>query len=289
MSVREHRELARTVTHLIGSSPELERRWIVTLDNPDTNATTVKQAVGATFNAPHPEVPFATLYEVTVNEQYEGNRYWHEVIAKYKIPSSEEKDLDLLPWQRSDVWKFATQGASVPALTYWDGDEQKPLTNSAGDYFEGLTTDEAQQKITILSNRQTFPSALAAAVVNCVNNAPYLGFPVDCVKVQGINGEQQVEVVNGAEVRYWKITSELLLRQSGWNLLLPDIGFNYLEDGERKRAYVEGEAGERLPSSSPVPLDGAGAIQTPGQLPAILTRRVHRRCNMQFFFGTPPS
>jgi hypothetical protein len=118
------------------------------------------------------------------------------------------------------------------------------LTNSAGDYFEGLTVDEAQQKVTIQSNRRDFPSALAAAVTNCVNNATYLGFAQDGVKVQGISGEQATEQVNGVDVKYWKITSELLCRQSGWSLLLPDVGFNYIDGGVKKRADVEGPDGE---------------------------------------------
>ena len=289
MSVNTWRELPRIATHLIGASPEFERRFVVTLNNPDTPATLMVAAVGAQHGAPHPEVSAATCYELEVNESYEGNRYWSEVVARYRIPDPEEQDADLLPWLRPDIWKFTTQGVAVPALFYLDGSTQKPMTNSAGDYIEGVTVDEAQQKITIQANRQQFPSALAAAVTNCVNESAYLGFAQDCVKVQGISGEQAVEQVSGVEVRYWKITSELLCRQTGWNLLIPDVGFNYIDGGVRKRAFVEGPDGEDLPSSNPVPLDGSGAIRAAGSLPAILTRRVYRRINMSTYFGTPPT
>jgi hypothetical protein len=289
MSVRAWRELARTATHLIGASPEFERRFIATLENPDTTATAVVQAIGCTHDTSHPEFAAAKCYEITVNEAYEGNRYWHELIAKYKIPEAEEKDSSLLPWLRPDVWKFQTQGVAVPALFYYDGQTQKPLTNSAGDYFEGLTADEAQQKVTIQSNRERFPSDLAAAVTNCVNDGAYLGFSQDCVKVQGISGEQAVEQVNGVEVRFWKITSELLCRQTGWNLLLPDVGFNYIESGTRKRAVVTGPDGEMVASANPVALNGSGGQQGGGSLPAILTRRVYRQITMSQWFGTPPN
>jgi hypothetical protein len=170
MSVHSWRELPRTVTHLIGASPDFERRFIATLNNPDTNAGTVIATIGCTHGSSHPEYPFARCYEVEVNEAFEDNRYWHEAIARYKVPAAQELNIDLLPWLRPDVWKFQTQGVSVPALYYYDGTTQEPLTNSAGDYFEGLTVDEAQQKVTIQSNRQNFPSALAAAVTNCVND-----------------------------------------------------------------------------------------------------------------------
>jgi hypothetical protein len=289
MSVHSFRELARTGTHLIGSSPEFERRFIVTLNDPQTPPGQLVSATGTFHTSSHPDYAWARCYDVAYNEQYEGNRYWVEVVAKYRIPDSEEKDADLLPWLRPDIWKFQTQGVAVPALYYYDGGTQKPLTNSAGDYFEGLTVDEAQQKITITSNRQNFPSALAAAVTNCVNDAAYLGFPEDAVKVQGISGEQVVEQVNDQEVRYWKITSELLGRQTGWSLLLPDVGFNFVDGGVKKRAFVEGPDGEDIPSANPIALDGNGGRQVGADLPAILTRRVYNRITMSTYFGTPPS
>lgn len=288
MSVHSWRELARTATQRIGESPEFERRFIATLNDPDTSASDVVNAVGATFGSAHPEVSYAKCYDLAVNEQYEGNRYWHEVVAKYKIPEPDERDRNVLPWLRPDVWKFQTQGVAVPALFYYDGTTQKPMTNSAGDYIEGVTADEAQQKVTIQSNRQAFPSALAAAITNCVNDGTYLGFTQDCVKVQGISGEQVSEDFNGAEVRYWKITSELLCRQTGWNLLIPDVGFNHIQGGQRKRATVVGPDGD-IPSANPVPLDGSGAMRAAGSLPAILTRRVYKRITMSTYFGTPPT
>jgi hypothetical protein len=277
------------VTHLIGASPEFERRFVVTLNNPDTNSGIMVTAVGAQHGSAHPEVSAAKCREVSVTEAYEGNRYWAEVIAQYAIPPADERDIDLLPWLRPDVWKFQTQGVAVPALYYYDGTTQKPLTNSAGDYFEGLTVDEAQQKVTIQSNRQNFPSALAAAVTNCVNDGNYLGFPQDGVKVQGISGEQATEQINGQEVRYWKITSELLCRQSGWSLLLPDVGFNFIDGGVKKRADVEGPDGEQVASANPIALNGSGGKQAGATLPAILTRRVYKRITMSTYFGTPPS
>ena len=289
MSVHSWRELPRTAKHLIGASPEFERRFIATLNDPNTDAGLVVATIGCTHGSPHPEFPFARCYELESNESYEGNRYWHEMIARYKVPAADEKNIELLPWLRPDVWKFQTQGVAVPALYYYDGTTQKPLTNSAGDYFEGLTVDEAQQKITITSNRQSFPSALAAAVTNCVNESAYLGFPQESVKVQGISGEQAVESVNGQEVRFWKITSELLGRQSGWNLLLPDIGFNYIEGGVKKRADVQGPDGEQVASANPIALNGSGGKQTGATLPAILTRRVYKRISMSQYFGSPPS
>lgn len=287
MSVHSWRELGRTATHLFGASPEFERRFVATLNDPDTSAAAVVAAIGCGHGTAHPELSEASCFELQVNEQFEGNRYWVEVIARYNI--AEQQDRDLLPWLRPDIWKFQTQGVAVPALFYYDGTTQKPMVNSAGDYIEGVTVDEAQQKVTIQSNRQAFPSVLAAAITNCVNDTTYLGFAQDCVKVQGISGERVVETVNNQDVAYWKITSELLCRQTGWNLLIPDVGFNFIQGGQRKRAFVQGPDGEDIPSANPVPLNGAGAMVAAGSLPTILTRRVYKRIAMSQFFGTPPT
>ena len=289
MSVNSWRELPRVNTHRLGESPQMQRRFVLTLNDPNTNSGVMATTVGALHGAPHPEIAAARCYDLEVNEAYEDSRYHAELIARYEIPQTEENEYSLLPWQRADRWSFITQGVAVPALFYYDGQTQKPLVNSAADYFEGLMVDEGQQKIVIESNRQQFPSALAAAVTNAVNQSAYLGFPADHVKVQGISGEQAQEEINGQTVRYWKIKSELLGRQSGWNLLLPDIGFNFIAGGVKKRAFVEGPDGEDVASTNPVALNGSGAQQTGGTLPAILNRRVYKQITMSTYFGTPPS
>lgn len=286
MSVNSWRELPRVNRHLIGESPEMERRFIVTLNDPDTNSSIMVDAVGANHGSSHPEIPAARCYELEVNEAYEGNRYWAEVVARYRIP--EEEQPQLLPWLRPDIWKFESQGAAVPALFYWDGEEKKPLTNSAGDYFEGLTVDESQQKIVVTGNRQNFPSAIAAAITNAVNDSAYLGWGENCVKVSGISAEAATEIIQGQEVKYWKIVFTLMARQTGWDLLLPDVGFNYIQSNQRKRATVIGPDGE-IASANPVPLNGSGGMKAAGEFPNILTRRIYKQITMTDYFGTPPA
>jgi hypothetical protein len=109
--------------------------------------------------------------------------------------------------------------------------------------------------------------------------------------VQGISGEQAQEDINGQTVRYWKIKSELIGRQSGWNLLIPDVGFNFIEGGQFKRAFVKGPPpdNEDVATTNPVALNGTGGRQPAGTLPAILNRRVYKQITMSTYFGTPPS
>jgi len=291
MAVIAWRELARTATHKIGESPQYIRTFISTLDDPNTDASTVVATIGCSHGSSHPELVFATVNDLEYEEAYEGNRYWSKMVATYAVPRGDNKQASLLPWQRADRWKFQSAGAAVPALYYYDDTTLKPLVNSAGDYFEGLMVDEAQQKITITANREAFPSAMAAAVTNCLNDATYLGFPADGIKVQGISGEQASETIDGAEGSYWKITSELLGRQSGWSLQIPDIGFNFVEGGVKKRAFVIGPPPDNteVPTANAVGLNGSGAQVAGSTLPSVLVRRPYKRITMGTYFGTPPT
>jgi len=181
----------------------------------------------------------------------------------------------------------------VPALFYYDqpgNGSTKPLTNSALDYFEGLTTDEAQCKVVISENRPTFPSALAIALTNTINSSAWINGAIHCWKCQGITGELKFEEWGGEIVRYWAVKAEILYRQTGWPLQLPDVGFNFLGGSptQKRRAMVfDFENAEWVASPGPVGLNGSGA-QTLGA-PAILVRRTHREVDFNAYFGTPPA
>jgi len=86
-------------------------------------------------------------------------------------------------------------------------------------------------------------------------------------------------------VTYFATTATLAFRQSGHNLLIPDVGFNFIAGGEKRRAMVfDFQNGEWIASPNPVGLNGSGG-QTLGA-PAILTRRVNPRADFSTF-GTP--
>lgn len=287
MAVIGFREvIPRTLSHRFGESPTAERKYAITVDEPTSHATVIG-SVGIRHGDPHPEYPFLLMLDASITET---DRQHLEITYKYELPR--QQNLDPNPLGRSDVWSFSTGGAQVPALVYYSGSgngTKKPLQNSAKDYFEGLTVNEAEVRATISGNRQQFPLALAAAVTNAVNSDAYLGAPAHTWFCSGIGGQQATEVVNGIEVRYWQITVELIYRQSGHDLLLPDVGWNYLEGGEKKRAWVkDAETDERVPSGSPRALTTAGALKGDGDEPDILTRRVYPEVSFSAYFGTPP-
>lgn len=289
MAVLSFREIVpRSFTHRFGESPSAEIRYHATTDGP-TPTQTVLNTIGIFHGASHPEYGYLLCTEGNLNEL---DRFHVEVVYRYEVPATGTADSDPNPLARADVWSFSTGGAAVPALAYYDGSGNgnvRALVNSAFDFFEGAMTEESELRATITGNRAAFPIGVATSVTNAVNSDAYLGAAAYQWKCQGISAQQQVEVVDGAEIKYWSVSVELAYRQSGWRLMLPNIGWNYLEGGEKKRAYVtDSESSEKVASANPVALNTNGSIKSPGTAPDILYRRVHKEVAFQPLFGTPP-
>jgi hypothetical protein len=280
--------IPRTFSHKFGESPTAEIKYHVTTDGP-VGTQEVLNTVGILHGTQHPEYSYLLCSQGDVNEL---DRYHVEVTYSYSVPAIGTEDSDPNPLARADIWSFSTGGAAIPALAYFHGSgngDVRVLVNSAYDFFEGAMTEESELRCTISGNRAAFPVGVAASVTNCVNLDAYLGAQQYQWKCQGISGQQQVEVVNGVELKYWSVSVELAFRQSGWRLMLPNVGYNYLDGNEKKRAYVvDSESGDKVASSSPVALNSNGSIKSPGTAPDILYRRVHREVNFQPLFGTPP-
>ena len=104
--------------------------------------------------------------------------------------------------------------------------------------------------------------------------------------------EPAVEIVNDNEVRYYKVEVTLSYRPDGWPLLLPNVGYNYVSGGQKKRAYViDAATGDQVAASNPQPLNSDGSLQTSygeSNPPIIITRRVHASGNFTALFGAPP-
>jgi hypothetical protein len=290
MGVLTYREIVpRSFTHRFGESPTAEIRYHATTDGP-TPTQTVLATIGIFHGTPHPEYGYLLCTEGNLNEL---DRFHVEVVYRYEVPATGTEDSDPNPLARADVWSFSTGGAAVPALAYYEGSGNgnvRALVNSAFDFFEGAMTEESELRATITGNRALFPVGVATSVTNAVNSDAYLGAAIYQWKCQGISAQQQVEVVNGAEIKYWSVSVELAYRQSGWRLMLPDIGWNYLEGGEKERAYVKSPPpeSENVASANPVALNSNGSLKSPGTAPNILYRRVHKEVAFVPLFGTPP-
>jgi len=284
------KELARVFENEVGSTGGVaRRRWVcmlsddtLTAGGPPDITTIMSATAGNSFGAYHPVHTTLRLRKVSVNERFDDNPYALEVTGEYGLVTADEL---LAPTSRASVWSFESRPGQVPALFYYDGSTQYPLTNSAYDYFPGLTTDESLVQIKVQKNFSAVPSTWLS-LQNYVNSSAFLGCAADTVKVAGVDVQYVSEEHNNTLQRYYATTATLAYRQSGHNLLLPDIGFNFIAGGEKRRAMVfDFQNSEWVPSPNPVGLDGGGGL-TLGT-PAILTRRVNPRGNFATF-GTPP-
>lgn len=293
MAVLSFRELVgRTFQHRFGESPTSEIRYALTLDDPNTSHQEMLNAVGISHGSFHPEYTYLRCTEGIVSEGDPDP--WHATISyRYEVPQRGNLEWEPNPLARPDVWSFSTGGAQVPALVYYEGtgnSDVRPLVNAADDYFEGLTTEEAEVRASISGNRAVFPLATAAAVTNAINNAPYLGGLQHTWKCTGIGAQQQTEVVNDIEINFWSVTVELVYRQSGWPLLLPHVGWHYIDGGEKKVSYVKDDEGNNIAAAFPQPLSLDGSLKYPGAggMPDILTRRLSPEVDFGTYFGLPP-
>jgi len=293
------KELARSFENEIGrTGGKAIRRFVLMLsDDTLTNGgpppyTDIANALfgSATpgWNYVHPVHTALKLRKIIINERFEDNPYAIEVVTEWGLVTDDEL---LTPAARAAVWSFESQPGEIPALAYYDANASfppdKPLTNTAFDFFPGLTTEESMVRIKVQQNFATYPNLWLGAQ-NHLNNALFLGCGIDTVKVAAVEATYTTEEWNNTLVSYYASTASLLYRQSSHNLLIPDVGFNFIDGGQKRRGMVfDVQNAEWVPSPNPIALNGSGMQNLTGN-PAILTRRVNPRANFTTLFGSPP-
>lgn len=298
MGVASYVELARTFENELGGSPKAVRTWAVTLtddtlqNNPTAHGTIITALSLDNYGAAHPDFnnPYFGLRKVTITERFNDSPYHVQVVGEYGVISSNEVKT---PTSRDAEWSFESKPSQVAALYYWDGQTKKALTNSAFDYYEGLTTEELLVVAKVSKNYTNYDSANGPLDIinatNKINSSSYLGCNAHTWKVAGVQTSYVTEIYNNVAHQYWKTTAELQFRQSSWNLFLPDVGWNFIDGGQKRRAMVfDFENGEWVASPNPVGLNGSGGMNFT-TTPFINERRVHEEANFGALFGTPPT
>ena len=296
MAVLSYREvLPRTLSHKFGEAPTAEIKHVLTLDGP-TPTQEMVNTVGIFHGSPHPEFSYLLCLNVAVSET---DGFHAELTYSYESPQESTGGFQPSPLARADIWSFSTSGISVPCFRYYNGNgnnDIKPLINSAGDIIEGAQTIEGELKLSIAGNRAAFPVANAVAVTGALNSDSFLGAAAYQWMCHGISGQPAVEVVNGQEVKFWQVTAELSFKASGYQLYLPNVGWNYIsgsgDDKKKERCYVF-EGTEKISSASVMALNDDGSIRfntdfTGSGAPGIFSRRVNPAVAFSSYFGTPP-
>ena len=294
MSVVSYREvLPRTFQHRLGEPPRASTKWVITVSQPVSTQTAL-DAIGIYHGTAHPEYAYLYCTDAQVSEP---DRHHVEIQYTFEVPPGNDQQLQPNPLARPDVWQFTTGGAQVPALTYYNGSgngDRRPLVNGANDIIEGLVTLEAEVRLTISGNRATFPSAVAAAVTNAVNDGPFLWGGAHTWQCSGITGSQASEVVNGLVVNYWQVGAELTFRASGHNLILPHVGLSCFRvrppstSPEYLPCIVNDDKGWPQRATVPQALNSDGTQKAAGTAPDLLTRRIYPEVNFTTYFGVRP-
>ncbi len=286
MGVVSHREVVpRTFQHRLGENPRATRKFILTLDGIPTNHQTIINTIGITHGAVHPEYNYLVCVSGSMTE---SDPFHAEFTVEYDYPESGSSDYDPNPLMRPDVWSFSSSAGTIPAFVYRDGTTIKPLTNSAGELFEGVTHLVGELKASIQGNRSSFPIGTATSATGTVNDSTYLGGAVGTWLCEGISAQQQTEVVNNVEMRYWSVTANLHFRQGGHGVYLPDVGYNQLVSGQLKPCTVTHQ-GDEIPVTKPVPLTSSGVQASVGTMPTVDYYETHLATNFTALFGSPPS
>lgn len=296
MAVVAFRELAaRGLTHRFGEPPTADRRFSVTLDDPNTTQQAMISAVGIVHGDAHPEFGFLYCVEGSVQEST-PDPYHAEITYRYEVVPAGSGGFQTDPVNRPDVWSFSTSSFAAAAYHHYDGTGNtniKPLVATNGERIQGVMYDESELRATITGNRATFPLASAILVTGALNDSTYASGQKHTWKCVGLSGQQAVEMVNNQERRFWQITVELAYRSIGWPLRLPNVGTYYISSGSTFAVFVRDKAtGEDIPTTVPQPLNAQGGMKFFGGAsgePDILVRRVNPEVNFSTYFGSPPT
>jgi hypothetical protein len=289
MGIASSVELARSFEAEVGKPSMAVRRWVLTLDdntlqnNPLSEQDVFTHLGLGTWGAAHPSYGALGLRKLNLTERHGDSPYHAEVRGEYSTIDSNEL---LAPSSRRADWIFEATPGQVPALFYYDGATQKPLVNSAYDYFEGLTTEEGLVTITIKKNFWPLNTNWLGAL-NHLNNATYMTCATNTLKVIGVSADYTLEWLENTQYQYFAMEAKLQFRQSTHVLQIPDVGWNFIGGGQKRRCMVfDYQNSEWVASPSPMPL--SNGAQTAG-IPDILQRRVNPQADFQTLFGKPPT
>jgi len=291
MAVVSFRELGRKLEYELAQPLKLTREFVCvlsdnTLENSPTTEHDVLLAIGIDQGSVHPTYPTNRCKKIVLTEQYEGSPYHTHVLYEYGPVVS--NDL-LFPTARAYRWECeASVGDTIATFFFDDSNVKRPLTNSAYDFFPGLTTGEGVATLRVVGNFEQWPGSWFLAN-NTLNNGTYAGCPAHTLKVTSVRCVPAVEQFGQTAYTFWRATAEIQFRQSGHALQLPDVGWNYITGGQKRRAMVfDFENVEWVQSPNPIGLNGAGA-PSPTGWPAILNRRVNDASDFQALFGNFPT
>jgi hypothetical protein len=264
-----------------GQADSAVRKWRVLLGSPEESwdiFQTIGVNIGDQYSAANP-IPC-----VSVSSQMEGDsRLIAIVTAEYRSsPSAAPTAADPKtqePTVRPALYSMTT---SLTEIAAWTGKKVSggasgswvPACNPVGDMYDGLTRLEPVVTINI-DQYSSADESQVLQYVGYVNQGAFmfsnLSIPNHCCMLQGVSSTPVVEQFNGQTFRGFKITFSFGVRMHwafveggmkaiGWDMALPQTGFNIINTGlgdssvDQKALVLEHKDGK-------VYIDPAGDVQ----------------------------
>lgn len=290
----------RTASGKNGESSTFTRVFLVQSDDPEESMSTIRDATGIGWDAPHPDDQSSTAQAFSVDPADESGLLWTVSITyeppdpdKTEPPDDPENPQTGDPWFKLPIWSAGSSVVAVPIFEHYvdNSNVQKAvITNSAGDPLENLEAEAAEFRLSLTQYFFHHASWLSKAVsyTNAVNSDAWHGMPPGSWKCQGVGAQ----VANTAGQVYWELTWEFAYRET-WRCMPWDLGFHERvgEDGQpsytgTKRKAIVGQ--DKKPVKQPVALNNGVAIG-PGAAPMVINNgqgvRVYREMPFTPAFG----
>jgi hypothetical protein len=267
----------------------------VKLDSPVDGTAAALVADDGTRRVPSPGDTYLDTIVNSIEADPEPKSAVHFLVTVESTDAGDLTAIDTHPLDRPPEISFGSSDTTEPYFLDCgdDEEEERAVTNSAGDPFEQFLERERGEMVITITRNEDFHDATAAdEFSHTVNVEPVMiegtTFAPGTLKLSPITASKVIETWQGATVEYYRRTYVLKARREGWDDHPLDIGLNEAFDAEeranngnlivvRKRRPIVDANG--LPVKKPVPLvEGKRKLLTPTDLePVALTFRPYRK------------
>jgi hypothetical protein len=281
----------------IGSNSQISQTYLIRTNSRDDDYFIVREAIEGEvggFLDSHPENTFYTRREIRVSAA--SPLHWTASVSWSTEPiSNQERERNDFPNPIDRRAKISVESRETQKYVTKDY-EGTPLQNKAGEPIEPLPTDFTD---VILNIRQNIPSYQASWIQdfsNTTNENPVI--MSDGVLILGIDQDKgllkamnfsSLQEENGFQ--FYEASLKIHVTHDSeykWKTILINEGFNYLEGTDLIRfcqkdvdgVLLDGTGGtERVPSSVPKKLDGAGGKLADDAEPILLEFELYKKAD----------
>lgn len=268
----------RSISAVAGEGMEYRRTFWVTVDSPNTSLLEIMAAPGVYLWAPHPDDSAARAQSFNARPRGSNSLSYVVSVDYQPVPrrdaerAEQKPGATKVPSLPSPVWSGGSARRQVPFVK---DSADKPVLNSAGVPFDGISKDDFYETLALVKCYATLTDALTAirSVLGFTNN--------DAIWADGVAGEWlcsdarwnvKDEPIGNDKYTYVEVSYSFEHSKGGWAYKLLDIGYrqkvdadgNPSETGTQLAAILDNDG---KPVREPVALNGKGVVMSPPTSP----------------------